>query len=39
MNEKTPMRLITPWEFVFPGPHAAIRVYCSTLMQNLISIS
>ena len=25
MNEKTPMRLITPWEFVFPGPHAAIR--------------
>jgi len=32
----TPTRLITPWEFVFPGHYAAIRMYCSTLMRNLI---
>ena len=38
-NNKTPMRLITPWEFVFPGSYAAIRMYCSTLMRNLISTS
>ena len=30
----TPTRLITPWEFVFPGPYAAIRMYRSTLRKT-----
>ena len=39
MNEKTPTRYITPWEFVFSGAYAAIFMYCSTLIRNLISTS
>ena len=37
--QKTPPRPITPWEFVFSGPYAAIRKYCSMLMWNVISTS
>ena len=39
LQRKNSHEAITPWEFVFPGPYAAIRMYCSTLMRNLISTS